>query len=497
MVANTDLAGYLHMLARYGYGQVQSAVAAECGSVLLSCGVARWVLLAAAAAVAFPAPSIAAGRSVPPSRDTQMAPRYAVAGLWIVDRQHRRLVLRGVDVSGAEFTPTDQPLPYSATDLATIRATGATVVRVPVAWAQIEPAEGHYDPAALARVDQIVEWAGNAGLRVILDMHQWHWSPCFGGNGMPAWATDPCPHDSSASDVNTPQEAAAETGFWTSAELQRRFADAWAAVVGSLRAIGHGSVPSYVLGYDLLNEPAGGYLPPGVFDNVTLPAFYRTVTAAVRAVDPGALVFVEPPLLADPARTTMSVLGISRAVYSPHLYGDSFNDAAGDAGDILGPSQFLPDLTLGEGDAQRLHAAFWPGEWGDLNPSATVSYRETQYAADMLSAQDQLMVGSAYWAYWAPGGWPWTPDVQAVLTRPSPFAIAGRPIAFQTSPGGLRLSWVSDGGTTVVSVPTGWTAKVSVLAGSVRWYGPSPGWVMLRAAPGTNAVVEVTSAGGG
>ncbi|HMC42075.1 MAG TPA: cellulase family glycosylhydrolase, partial [Acidimicrobiales bacterium] len=260
------------------------------------------------------------------------APRYSTAGRWIVDGEGRRLLLRGLDVMGAEFTPTTTPLPYGPSDFAAMRAMGATVVRLPVAWSWVEPQRGRYDQAALRRAHDIVAWAGQAGLLVVLDMHQWHWSPCFGGNGMPEWATNPCPH-TTPSPTSAAIEAVPEDAFWSSQDLQARFAEAWAAVAAAVGA------PDNLLGYDLLNEPPLGTIPPVVFENTVLPRFYRAVAARLRQVDAGGLVFVEPALTHALHRFTMAELGIERAVYEPHLYGNSFNDASGHAGDFLGPGQ--------------------------------------------------------------------------------------------------------------------------------------------------------------
>src|SRR5690348_1247560 len=138
-------------------------------------------------------------------------PRFGTEGRWVTDAAGRKLVLRGVDVMGAEYTPTSQPLPYDATDFAKIRAMGATVVRLPIAWANIEPTPGVYDANALRRAHQIVADAGAAGLLVVLDMHQWNWSPCYGGNGMPAWATNPCPNMTTGTPADVAAEAPAET----------------------------------------------------------------------------------------------------------------------------------------------------------------------------------------------------------------------------------------------------------------------------------------------
>jgi hypothetical protein len=413
-------------------------------------------------------------------------PRFSTDGRWIVDASGRKLVLRGLDVMGAEFTPTAAPLPFSGADFATIRAMGATVVRIPIAWANIEPTRGRYDPAALARAHDVVAAAGAAGLLVVLDMHQWHWSPCYGGNGMPEWATSPCPY-TPATTQSVVEEAIPESAFWRSADLQSRFADAWAAVVTAVGA------PPYLLGYDLLNEPPNGTIPPAVFERSYLVPLYRKVAARIRAIDPGGLIVVEPPLSASITRSVMPPLHIDRAVYSTHLYADSLNDAAGRAGDVAGPAQFAPELDLGAAEAARVGAAFWPGEWGNLDETQTVGYHELQYAEDMLAAQYTAMVGSAYWTFW--NGFPFTTPVRQILTRPSVFAVAGTPVRFSGTETALSLRWVAGGGgVTTISVPASWTAPAVTVDAGVVTVARRPGWVDLSAPPGSTVAVTITGA---
>src|SRR5580698_7607656 len=171
-----------------------------------------------------------------PSQAAPLAgPRYSTNGLWITDAQGRDLFLRGVDVSGAEYTPTNQALPYDEADFATMRADGVTVVRIPIAWALIEPTPGHFDQTAINRAVQIVDWAGTAGLKVVIDMHQYIWASCFGGLGMPLWTVPDCP---STPPTNVAlQEAyvlAAQNTFWHSPVLQADFAQAWVQVAKAL-----------------------------------------------------------------------------------------------------------------------------------------------------------------------------------------------------------------------------------------------------------------------
>jgi hypothetical protein len=203
------------------------------------------------------------------------------------------------------------------------------------------------------------------------------------------------------------------------------------------------------------------------------------------------LIFVEPALSSFAHRFTMVDLGIERAVYSPHMYGNSFNDAQNHAGDFAGPAQFKPDLALGEQEAANIGAAPWPGEWGALDPNNPVGYREVEYARDMLAAQDEAQVGSAYWTYSRTEA-SWGPALVAVFTRPSVFAVAGDPLAITGDEHHLHLRWKASAGTTRVSLPAGWAPKVSTV-GPVT-VGPTvgTGWLDLSAPAGATVEVDVT-----
>ena len=58
-------------------------------------------------------------------------------------------------------------------DMAAIAAEGFDTVRLPVAWSAHADADGRIDPAFLARVDEVIAWAMDAGLRVIIDLHHY------------------------------------------------------------------------------------------------------------------------------------------------------------------------------------------------------------------------------------------------------------------------------------------------------------------------------------
>jgi endoglycosylceramidase len=398
-------------------------------------------------------PGVASAAARPP------APAFRTHGLWIQDQQGRDLFLRGFDLTGGEDTPTTSLLPYGPATFSAIRDAGASVVRLPIAWALIEPTPGHIDPLALARARQIVQWASAAGLKIVLDMHQYLWAPCFGGNGIPDWAVPNCPSSPPTSIVG--QEAddlIAENAFWHSPSLQADFAGAWVAVA---RAVGD---PPGLLGYDLLNEPGPGLIPNELFETDYLAPFYRMVGSRLRALHEAPLLFVEPSILnglVNGSSQFLGPIGLPDLVYEPHQYGAvSFNaDSAVGVADLAGPPQFLADLTIDQNVASRIGAALWLGEWGAINP--VVSLRPDNYVDDDLDAQDLFLMGSAYWSFDSSAA---NAPIMTELTRIAPAAIGGTPIAISTG-SALTMTWRSDGAPTLIDLPIPCHATVEVSGG--------------------------------
>ncbi len=445
-----------------------------------------WRAMAAACVLAIVAAWLPSGSS---SASSPPGPRYSTNGLWITDAQGRDLFLRGVDVTGAEDTPTTSSLPYGPADFVAMRADGATVVRLPIAWANIEPTPGHFDQAAIDRAVQIVDWAGAAGLSVVLDMHQYLWTPCFGGNGMPTWAVPDCPATPPTNVAQQEVDAlVAQNAFWHSPSLQAQFTEAWVRVA---QAVGH---PYFLLGYDILNEPGPGLIPNELFEEDYLAPFYRSVGTALRNVDPGGLLFVEPSVLnglVNGSSQFLGPIGLPRVAYEPHQYGAvSFNaDTTVGAIDLAGPAQFAPDLSIDVAVARRMNAAIWLGEWGAINPA--VSYRPTDYVADDLTEQDQFLLGSAYWSYDSSLRGPNT-AIGAELIRVGPVAIAGTPQVISTGTHGMVASWIANGGQTLISYPDTCRPEATVLHGPASTQLLSGGYIGVVAPSGAKVDVRVT-----
>jgi endoglycosylceramidase len=216
--------------------------------------------------------------------------------------------------------------PGSEDDFAQMRALGFDLVRLTINWSELEPRPGQYSSAFLRRVSQVVDWADQQHLYVILDMHQDGYSrflslasagvpdppactPSDGQDGAPFWATVTDHQPSCAffgqSQFN-PAMAAAFENFWQDDRLGSNGApipqgsspgpglqDHFIGALGFLAR--HFENDPAVLGYELMNEPL-----PGPADQVSIPVsnlydfsdrylfpFYRRAVEALTGVRDG------------------------------------------------------------------------------------------------------------------------------------------------------------------------------------------------------------------
>lgn len=460
----------------------------------------------------------------PPSRHAQ----------FVTDDQGRALILHGVNVSSSA---KDDPLRsawITRADAERVRRDwGLNSVRLLIFWDALEPTPGHYDEAYLDRVAERVSWFADAGVYVILDMHQDVWGHLdefgrsLGFDGAPSWAsiTDGLPHRIAnpwALTYIQPGVKRVFDNFWGAVEghpeLREHYIAAWAHVAGRFR-----DHPS-VLGYDLMNEPFAGSSVAGdlggfqfgdpevskQFEQTLFREFYQRCIAGIRAVDPDGWIFYEP--LAFPANnggpSYIGKLddpreGEDRLVYFPHLYA------------------ILPEL----------HGNFDPNDTPEMDAwnvarSAEVEEAKTpmmigefgmpwdsggdplMYLQKMLNLADEMTSGWQYWTY-DPGNWaPVTGDDRHespnanILTRSYPMRVAGTPIEYAYDPQTrvLDLTFFDrDGvsGATEIYIPArrfygqGWNLEVSDASGTWSSQWDADAEVLSLTTPRTGGLHQV------
>lgn len=203
----------------------------------------------------------------------------------------------------------------SLNDLSQMRAFGWNFLRLAITWEQVEPEPGRYDAEFVERVAQVVRWAEEQRIYVLVDFHQDNYGdiarptartdpgfpplwtrPTGQADGPPRWAVmaDGRPHVYPLGfSALSPAVSRAFTNFWNNAVppvpqgdapgpgLQDHYIGAVAAVVARLR-----DEPA-VVGFEIMNEPQ-----PGEFDFMSMARdrlypFYARVIQAVTGVRDG------------------------------------------------------------------------------------------------------------------------------------------------------------------------------------------------------------------
>jgi hypothetical protein len=174
---------------------------------------------------------------------------------------------------------------------------GVNFVRLAVPWSDYEPhgpqGDVHsWDTQRLADLDAEIAFFGQHGIQVLIDLHQYGWSPYFaslqrGGraNGIPRWV-----YHGRRWPLTEQGRAAAEAHMYT----DRRATDLYGQFAAML-AERYRDTPN-VVGYEILNEPPLGNMPRRSWAVQRIVRWQARVGEAIRAVDPNrAIVFMVPP----------------------------------------------------------------------------------------------------------------------------------------------------------------------------------------------------------
>ncbi len=369
------------------------------------------------------------------SSEAPAPPRWHVGDGFIRDLEGRAVILRGVNLAGAH-----KAAPYfgfhQPKDFARLRDEwGMSSIRFLMTWAAIEPTMGNYDDAYLEAVATRIQWARDANLLVVLDMHDDVYGEGFakgGGDGAPLWTCDAANYASFVPSVDwttnyfSKEVTHCYDHFWQSPDLLAHFTEAWRRAAARL------SVFDNVIGFDVLNEPYWGSAQITFFEQSTLQPFYESVVPKVREVAPNLLAFIEPYSLRNlGGETRLTPFPFGDVVYAPHSY-----DRDAESGKGFDPAhreQLMKNLSALASEAKKLNAALWIGEFGARAEQPGV----TEYMTAQYDGVGAVASGAMYWAYDQSDGYALlTPDGKEKPTLVDPIAlpyperVAGTPLSY-------------------------------------------------------------------
>ncbi len=393
---------------------------------------------------------------------------------FIRDEQGGALLLHGLNVAN---DAKSDPLRVGATTrdfiLHMARVWGFNVSRHLIFWDAIEPEPGAYDSAYLDRLAERLDWYAEAGIWVVLDMHQDVYSQVFCCDGAPEWAvrTDGIPFEQQDpwwQNYAEPAVQRAFDNFWDHdgehADVQAAYIEAWMQIVQ--RFHDHPAL----LGYDLMNEPHQGSIDTSDFERTVLPAFYDRLIARIRQVDPDAWIFYEPTAFivnpggpSDLGPVQDSRDGPPHLVYAPHLYDPTVFLGIG----YDGPSAIERWEENRIVELEERHPA--PLVIGELGEGPSAYHQDVFAMADRLGAGWIRWSSDSFFEAFTAGR---EPEDILDLVRVYPRRIAGDPIeiAFDAERRVFSLVFVEREGVegpTEIFVPEarlypgGWTLSVS------------------------------------
>ena len=518
-----------------------------------------------------PAPSATPG---PPGALPWLHVAHPSGGIpYVADDQGRMVLLHGaIPASLLEFGPGTGPFypldpaayagrqcppnspssrypPLCQVDLDEMARMGFNSIRLPLSWSLLEPERGQFSTLYLDRVAQIVDWARELHMYVIVDMHQNAYSHFIGAgpsvdlaqtSGAPQWATlaDGLPsHVYLGQREVNPAVLEATTNFWYDRNgIQDEYLATLAFVAKRFRD------DPVVAGYSLYNEPLPGWnLPPG-FEDLLLFPFYRRAIDAITGSHDGLpcwsgffmpapcgyrdlgaddlrhLIFLDTGLLREvtdfPTHLGLPVSSYPNVVLAMHAYTHFYTV------DHLMPqlvsSSAYPwggydqSYSLAEREAKAMDAALFVSEFG--NPPGD----DGKLLASQVLEEERHRIGFAFWTWKenGSGGWgvfapPAAPadasgclraDREALLARVYPRTSADRTLTYHydASDGSFTLKAGGHSGdpSTVVYVPLEVTGQITS-AGAVRVVvsrETDGGRVILAAPTGGEFVIAVSPA---
>lgn len=315
-----------------------------------------------------------------------------VAPYSLRDADDRIVIYHGVNVCNAAKYATPDFLPWhTRDDFLRLRQWGFNLVRYLVFWEAIEPEPGVYDTAYLAATKERIQWLQEAGIDVVLDLHQDLCGRHYGGCGFPEWMRDDdgipfTPRQPWNLNYLEPAVLACLENFWDSRPMQDRYLEMAARLLEEMDPLPN------VVGLDLINEPFNGFHLR--FEPEVLSDLYKRALAMRREQGFRIPIYFEPMMLTSGGLASLLRLTPDPgSVYAPHYYDPLCHEGAA----YTARARLWMETVLAQRarDGAILQTPVFIGEFGIA--SSVDGYLD--YLEDFLDIADRHQFSWAYYSY--------------------------------------------------------------------------------------------------
>lgn len=367
-----------------------------------------------------------------------------------VDKAGRTVILRGVNApSDAKVPPFDKL--NAPTFLDPLPEFGLNTIRLLFTWEALESERCHYDQTYMEYYEQVIEWAAERKLYVIVDFHQdaysrWSLGGC--GEGFPKWSVteqaqlkepkndESCEAWGSKMIVDFSHHKTWKNFHNDREGAKTRFLDMQHYVASRLAKYEN------VIGYEVINEPWG--------TKKELETLFKQSGRVIRSADPDAILFFPPHALASSGLigNNISRPAFDNIVYSPHYYNPVVFVGKKYLGDDVGLS-----LNSMQYKANDWNSPLLLGEFGSTPSTVNVeSYMDAVYQWLNKGFHSGTQWGyTPNWRSDIKDGWnnedfsivDGSGNIRANFRkRATPVEIAGEPLLFKESKHFMLASWL-------------------------------------------------------
>jgi endoglycosylceramidase len=309
-----------------------------------------------------------------------------------------QILLRGINVGGDTKVPPFRSI-HSEKDFAPLRGWGFNSLRLMFNWEAFEAEPGVYDWDYLKYYSDMVGWAAQHDLYVIVDIHQdafsrFAVSGC--GEGFPKWALPPFQTPATPDNGQNCKAWSVKAFFDVNMHIawHHFYKNTYGVRDRYLLMLQHlaqavADAPN-VVGFDLMNEPWG-------LEKTEIPELYYDAGVILQSIRPDTILFLSAQILTSTGLVASQLPPISlpNIVHATHYY---------DPGLQTVKSWTDWTLRVANGHWQRIldrwQSPLYLGEFGA--PASLPN--AVKYVDSIYDLMDQELYSGAYWVY-TPG---WT-----------------------------------------------------------------------------------------